>query len=74
MSWTAERARVASLTRSRKPDDPELLAARRNLAAARLAARIEEYVAGVVAAAPDLTPAQRDKLAMLLKGGVNDAA
>jgi hypothetical protein len=68
-SWTAERARVASLTRSRTPNDPELLTARRNLAAARLANRIEEYVAGIVAAAPDLTPAQRDKLAMLLSGG-----
>lgn len=68
-TWTAERARVASLSRSRTRNDPELLAARRNLAAARLADRIEEYVAGIVAAAPDLTPAQRDKLAMLLRGG-----
>lgn len=44
MSWTSERARVASLTRSRAPDDPDLLAARRNLQAARL----EDQVARAV--------------------------
>jgi hypothetical protein len=65
MSWTAERARVASLSRSRTPDDPDLIAARDNLKAARL----EVYIAKVVAAAPPLTPAQRDRLALLLRGG-----
>ncbi|EFD51957.1 hypothetical protein HMPREF0569_1187 [Micrococcus luteus SK58] len=63
MSWTAERARVASLSRSRTPDDPELLDARRNLAAERLAL----YVARVVAEAPPLTDAQRDRIAALLR-------
>jgi hypothetical protein len=67
-TWTAERARVASLSRSRTPDDPDLLTARENLKAERL----KVYIARVVDAAPDLTPAQRDKLALLLRGG--DAA
>lgn len=60
-----ERARVASLTRSRTPDDPELMAARRNLAAERLA----DYIKRTVDAAPPLTPEQRDRLALLLTGG-----
>lgn len=60
-TWTTERARIASLTRSRTPDDPELLAARRNLAAARLRIKITEVVdAGL------LTADQRSELALLL--------
>lgn len=70
MSWTTERARVASLTRSREPDDPELVAARRNLRAERLA----DHVAKIVAEAPPLTPEQIDRIAGLLKGGASDAA
>ena len=69
MSWTQERARVASLSRSRTPDDPDLVNARRNLKAERLA----DYIARVVDAAPPLTPAQRDRLALLLRPG-GDAA
>ena len=65
MSWTQERARVASLSRSRTPDDPDLVNARRNLKAERLA----DYITRVVDTMPPLTPAQRDKLAMLLRGG-----
>jgi len=65
MSWTSERARVASLSRSRTADDPDLLAARLNLRAERLAA----HVAKVVGEAPALTPAQRDRIAVLLRGG-----
>lgn len=65
MSWTAERARVASLTRSRAADDPDLINARRNLRAERLA----EHIARVVDEAPPLTPEQRDRLAVLLRGG-----
>ncbi len=64
MSWTHERARIASLSRSRTPDDPELVDARRNLRAERLA----DYITKTVDAAPPLTPAQRDRLALLLKG------
>jgi hypothetical protein len=65
MSWTSERARIASLSRSRTADDPTLLEARRNFRAERLA----EHVRRVVAAAPPLSAAQRDKIAALLRGG-----
>ena len=65
MSWTSERARVASLSRSRPADDPDLVDARRNLRAERLAAHIEK----VVAEAPPLTAEQRYRLAVLLRGG-----
>lgn len=64
MSWTAERARVASLSRSRRPDDPDLIDARRNLRAERLAA----YIKRVVDDAPPLSAEQRDRLALLLRG------
>ena len=66
-TWTHERAKVASLTRSRKADDPELISARQRLAADRLA----EHVAKVVAQAPPLSPAQRDRIAVLLRGGAS---
>ena len=62
MSWTQERARVAALTRSRTADDPDLLGARRNLAAARLA----DYIRRTVDAAPPLTQQQRAALTLLL--------
>lgn len=65
MGWTHERAKVAALTRSRTPDDPELLDARRNLRAERLA----EHVAKVVAEAPPLTPEQRHRITAILRGG-----
>jgi len=65
MSWTAERARVASLTRSRPADDPDLLAARQRLRTDRLA----QHVARVVADAPPLTPEQRDRIASALWAG-----
>lgn len=64
MSWTAERARVASLSRSRTDDDPDLERARRDLRAARL----EEYIRRTVDAAPPLSVEQKDRLAALLTG------
>ncbi len=67
-SFTHERARVASLTRSRKPDDAELVDARRNMRTERLA----EYIKRTVDAAPPLTEDQRDRLALLLRGGSDD--
>lgn len=67
MSWTHERARIASLSRSRTPDDPELVDARRNLKTERLA----DYIVRVVDDAPALSAAQRDRLALLLRGGVS---
>ena len=63
MSVFSERARVASLSRSRTPDDPVLIAARRNLHAERLAM----YIKQVVNAAPPLTSEQRERLALLLR-------
>jgi hypothetical protein len=65
VSWQAERARVASLTRSRPPDHPDLIEARRSLRAERLA----EHVRKVVETSPPLTPAQRDRIASILRGG-----
>jgi hypothetical protein len=62
VSWTAERARVAALSRDRAPDDPDLINARRNLRAERLAAAIRK----TVDAAPPLTIEQRARLAALL--------
>ena len=61
-TWTSTRARVAALTRSRPADDPELVAARRDLVAARL----EEHIRKVVAAAPPLTDEQKQRIAALL--------
>ena len=64
-SWQHHRARVASLSRDRAPNDPEILAERQAMQAERLA----EHVARVVAQAPPLTPEQRDKIANLLRAG-----
>jgi hypothetical protein len=57
------RARVGALSRDRQPNDPEFLAAKRDLAAAN----IENYVTRVLAAAPPLTDEQRCRLAELLR-------
>lgn len=62
--WTHHRGRIAALTRSRAADDPELIAARQGLKAARL----EDYIRRTVDAAPPLTAEQRDRLALLLRG------
>lgn len=57
------RARVGALSRDRKPGDPVLDAARRDLNAARLA----DYIQWTLAKAPPLTGEQRAKLAELLR-------
>ncbi|EYR63262.1 hypothetical protein N866_01820 [Actinotalea ferrariae CF5-4] len=64
-TWTHHRAKVAALSRDRSPDDPALTSARQSLKAARL----EDYIRRTVDAAPPLTPEQRDRLALLLRGG-----
>jgi hypothetical protein len=64
-TWTHERARVASLTRSRTADDPELLNARSALRTAKFEADVRK----LVDAAPPLTDEQRNRLALLLLGG-----
>ena len=65
MSWTVQRARYASLTRSRPADDPDLRAARRALYVERAA----DYIADLVAAA-QLTDAEIGRLTALLHGGI----
>ena len=55
-----ERARIASLTRSRTRDDPDLVDARRSL----MVIRLTEYVHQV---APELTPEQREGIAAMLR-------
>ncbi len=61
----AARGRHNALKRYRSPDDPELVDARRQLKAEHLAA----YIKKTVDEAPPLTPEQRDRLALLLRGG-----
>lgn len=60
---TKTRARIAALTRSRTPDDPDLLDARREHAGNML----EQYVTRIVADAPPLTDDQRARIAALLR-------
>jgi hypothetical protein len=60
--WTVERARVASLTRSRTANDPALLAARERLAFAR----VEERVRRAVDAAPPLPATVERRLVELI--------
>jgi len=70
-SLATRRAELARAERQKRlnPGDPERVERaselRRNYAAEKLA----EYVAKVVAQAPPLTPAQRDRVAILLRGG-----
>ena len=59
------RARIAALTRHH-PDDQKTIDLARDFKAERLA----EYIERVVDAAPPLTQAQRDNLAILLRGAV----
>jgi len=70
VSWTKERARHNALRRYRSEDDPDVLAAKRDLRAARA----EDYIRRVVDAAPPLTADQRDRLATLLRPSGGGAA
>ncbi len=67
MSWTHTRSKIAHAKRL----DPsaDVLELRRQLKAERL----EEHITKLVAAAPPLSAAQRDRLAALLRGGGSDA-
>lgn len=58
-----QRAKIGALSRDRKPDDPELVGARRALAEIRLT----EYIEKVLGAAPPLSDEQRCRLAELLR-------
>lgn len=64
-TWTHYRAQVATLSRSRTADDPDLIEARRNLRAARLEAHIEKALAD----APPLSDQQIERIARLLTAG-----
>jgi hypothetical protein len=71
-SLATRRAEIARAERHRRrrPEDParaeHAVDVRRDYATEKLA----EYVGKVVAEAPPLTPAQRDRIAALLRGGV----
>jgi hypothetical protein len=62
MSWTSDRARVARLSQTRSPDDPDLASAKRDLRVSRA----EEYIRELVDTAPPLTAEQRHRLSALL--------
>jgi hypothetical protein len=60
-----ERGRIGALSRSREADDPELVEARRTLAALRLA----EHAQKIVKDWPPLTDAQIDNVIATLRAG-----
>ncbi len=62
MSWTRERARLAAAKRHHPEADTSEIA--RDLKAARA----EDYIRKLVDEAPPLTPEQRDRLALRLRG------
>lgn len=66
MSWTQTRSKIAHA----KKRDPNADVS--DLRAQLKAERLADYITRVVDSAPPLTPAQRDRLALLLRGG--DAA
>jgi len=69
-SLAAQRAEIARAERRRRrhPDEPDqTVALRRQYAEAKLA----DYITKTVDAAPPLDAAQRDRLALLLRGGVS---
>lgn len=63
MSWTKTRSQIAHAKRANPHADVTEL--RRKLKAERL----EEHIQQTVESAPQLTPQQRDRLALLLRGG-----
>jgi hypothetical protein len=63
------RARIAALTRSRPPDDPELVKARRKLRGLRLA----EMTAEVLNGWPPLTEQQIENVVAILHAGAGAA-
>lgn len=65
MTLVQMRGKVAALTRSRTPDDPELVAAWRALKEASLIRHIRVVDAGPVR----LTAEQRQRVAAILTGG-----
>jgi len=70
-SLAARRAELARAERqvNRHPDQPEHAAHASELRRDYATEKLADYVAKVVDAAPPLTPAQRDRIAALLRGG-----
>lgn len=66
----SHRGRIAALSRSRTPADPELVDARRDLAAEKLAEHIKQVVDGF----PPLSDEQRLRLASLLRASGGSGA
>jgi hypothetical protein len=69
VSVASSKAKLAGLVAHRDPDDPDIEAARTKLAEANAEAAIRR----IVDAWPPLTPAQRERLALLLNPGGSDA-
>lgn len=63
MSWTKARSELALLSRDHPNDHEALANARRALKAERLA----DHIKRTVESAPELTPEQVDRLALLLR-------
>ena len=70
-SLATRRAELARAERQKhlNPGDPERVERASQLRRDYAAEKLAEYVAKVVAQAPPLTPAQRDRVAILLRGG-----
>lgn len=66
-SWRSERARIAGFSSrpNRRPDDPDLVEARRNMRALKL----EDDVRKVLAGEPALNAEQRQRIADVLTAG-----
>ncbi len=67
-SWTVERASAAGFARAGNHQAAD--AARQRLKAIKA----EDYIRKLVESAPPLTPEQRDRLALLLRGGAGSGA
>lgn len=61
-TWQKERATIASLSRTKEADDPQIVAARQRLRAIRL----EEHILEQVRAWPPLTPEQLSRLGQII--------
>jgi len=68
MSWTKTRSEIAHA--KRRDPNADVTELRKRLKEERLA----DYIQRTVDAAPPLSPASRDRLAVLLRGGPNAAA
>ncbi len=71
-----DRAEIARAERERKrrPDDLSAAARVNELRTAYKARQIAEAICKVVDASPPLSPEQRDRLALLLRGGTGSGA